>query len=83
MRFRFEVYALSEGKTGFGFRIYSEEKVIIEQPHIPAVSGNVPFQSAQHAASAAQLMMHKLEHKIFPPTITPLELDSLGISCSR
>ena len=45
--YRLEVTQI-EG-SGYGYKIYERERLIIVQPFIPVVSGKRPFQSVQDA----------------------------------
>jgi hypothetical protein len=74
--YRAESYALA---SGWGYRVYSSGKLIIDQPHIPALPGNKTFNSSEQAEQAAKLIVLKLQSGVFPPTITLKELDSLSI----
>jgi hypothetical protein len=74
---RTETVALPQG---WGYRIMQDTSAIIEQLNIPGVEGNNPFQSKQDAQSVADLVMSKLERKVFPPTVNISELDSLKIT---
>ena len=76
-----EVYELDS--LGFGFRILQGETPMIDQPHIPAVSGMNGFASAADAQKVAELMMYKINNGIMPPSITIEELDSLQIDYER
>ena len=53
--------------------------MIINQPHIPSIQGNKAFSSRFKAAIAAQFILDKINNNIFPPSISPEELDSLGV----
>ena len=68
----------SENET-FGYNILVNDKTIIHQPNIPAVSGNQGFQTREDAKKVGKLVIQKLRNKKFPPTITVDELDSLGV----
>ncbi|MFN6945832.1 MAG: DUF4907 domain-containing protein [Cytophagaceae bacterium] len=67
-------------ESGWGYNILLSGKNFIHQPHIPAVSGARPFQSADDAEKAAELVKYKIQNNIMPPSVTVMELDSLGIA---
>ena len=73
----FETYKVDS--LGWGYKIFQNGNMIINQPHIPSIQGNKGFTSQFKAATAAQFIITKLNKNIFPPSITPTELDSLGL----
>lgn len=66
--------------TGWGYKIFSSEKILINQENIPAVSGMISFKSENEAMVTANLAVEKIKMGLFPPTITIEELDSLNVS---
>ncbi|HEV7381060.1 MAG TPA: DUF4907 domain-containing protein [Dyadobacter sp.] len=66
--------------NGWGYRIMQDTSALIEQFNIPGVEGTNPFRNQQEAQSVADLVMNKLERKVFPPTVEIRELDSLKIT---
>jgi len=69
---------LVEGQ-GWGYKILNNEKLFINQPHIPSLPGNAGFETKEKALKTAEYIVYKLENGLFPPTISPEELDSLGV----
>lgn len=65
--------------SGFGYDIYRNGARYIHQPSIPAVEGNNGFDTEEKAKKAATFVAHKIELNIMPPSVTPEELDSLGV----
>ncbi len=61
----------------YGYDILSNNKVMIHQPNIPAVSGNVGFKDKKDAEKVAKFVIYKLNKNIMPPSVTPQEIDSL------
>ncbi|MDQ3190746.1 MAG: DUF4907 domain-containing protein [Bacteroidota bacterium] len=66
--------------TGWGYKIFNSEKILINQENIPAVSGIKSFKSEDEAMITANLAVKKIKNGFFPPTITISELDSLKIN---
>lgn len=75
------VYALPEG--GFGYRIYRNQRLFIDQPYIPALPGRKAFRSRRDAGKVANLVLEKLRKGIMPPAITREELGKLAIDISE
>jgi len=75
--FTFQIIDAS-GKT-FGYDIYKDEKLVIHQPHIPAIAGNEGFKTSDDAKKVARLAIAKMEKGQMPPTITLEELNDLKI----
>lgn len=63
----------------WGYQIFNNEQLYINQPHIPAVPGNNGFKNAEQAETIGQFMIYKLEQGIVPPSVSIHELDSLGV----
>lgn len=67
----------SEG--GWGYDILKNGKLLIHQPHIPAVQGVKAFATEKEAKKVAAVMVKKIKKNIMPPTVEIKELDSLKI----
>ena len=52
--------------NGFGYQIFSGEKLLVQQEFIPAVRGNQPFQSAKDAKKVAKLVIDKIRNRSSP-----------------
>ena len=57
--YRLEVTQI-EG-SGYGYKIYERERLIIVQPFIPVVSGKRPFQSVQDAQCIGNLVLERIK----------------------
>ena len=64
---------------GWGYQILNYGVVFINQPHIPSVQGNKGFKTKMKAIITGEYIIYKLENNMFPPTISPQELDSLDV----
>ena len=67
------------GSRGWGYDIMIDGKIFIHQPNIPAIMGNNGFSSEEKAITAGEFIISKIKNNIFPPSVTPEELDSLGV----
>ena len=68
-----------EENNGWGYQIFEEDKMVINQSHIPAVQGIQGFSSQKNAEITAEYILKKIEEGNFPPTISVQTLDSLGV----
>ncbi len=69
----------STGK-GWGYRIFTgDTTLLIQQDVIPGMPGENGFDSEAKAATTAGYVIAKMRKGIFPPTVSPRELDSLGV----
>ena len=73
---RTEVFQID---TGWGYRIYKNNRVFIEQNQIPAVAGFYLFTSAEKAQIAADFVADKMTKQQGLPSVTIEELDSIGV----
>ncbi|MEO9796278.1 MAG: DUF4907 domain-containing protein [Crocinitomicaceae bacterium] len=64
---------------GWGYEIYNNDKLYINQPHIPAIQGVKGFSSSEKAAITAEFAIYKIQNGILPPTLSKQELDSLNV----
>jgi hypothetical protein len=68
--------------SGWGYRIVLKDKVIVEQPFIPRLSGKKEFPSRKSASETGELMLERLKNHQQPVfSVDDLEkvgLDSLG-----
>lgn len=63
--------------NGWGYRIYLRYKLRINQPNIPALSGNIPFKNEADARAVARLMSSKIAQGQMPPTLSIEEIQNL------
>lgn len=64
---------------GWGYDIFIDKNQYVHQPHIPAISGNRGFTREENAKKTGDFVAYKIRNNIMPPSITPHELDSLGV----
>jgi Domain of unknown function (DUF4907) len=63
----------------WGYDILVDGKLYIHQPSIPSVPGNEGFKTEEDAKKTGEFIEYKIQHHIMPPSVTPEELDSLGV----
>ena len=68
-----------ETSVGWGYDIFVDGKKYIHQEQIPSVPGTKGFKSEEKARKAAEFIIYKIRNNIMPPSVTPEELDSLGV----
>ena len=69
---------ITQQETGFGYQIVKKNKVLINQPFIPAIQGNKTFKTEEDAQKTANLVVSKID-KYSLPKISVHELDSMKI----
>ncbi len=75
----FTAEAYKNGALGWGYTIAVDGKKTINQPSIPGLQGNNGFKTKEQALKTANFVIYKIQHNSFPPSVTPKELDSLGV----
>lgn len=71
---QYETYPLPEG---WGYRLYMRYKLLVNQPNIPAISGNILFKKEADAKRIAKLAASKVANGQIPPTLTVDEVQKL------
>jgi len=69
-----------ESSLGWGYEIWKEGVMVINQTHIPAIQGLRAFESQIQAEKAAEIIKIKLDQGVFPPSISIGELQSIGVN---
>lgn len=64
---------------GYGYEIFMNGNKIIYQPTIPGLPGNIGFATAEKAQKIGELVAYKIRNGQLPPSVSPEELDSLGV----
>lgn len=67
-------------EEGWGYHIFMDDKMYIEQKYIPVISGKLPFKTKGDAENVARLMKKKIIENIIPPSISLKEIDSLELN---
>ena len=62
----------------FGYLI-DKDGMKIRQTTIPSLPGNKGFRTKDDALKVARLVVYKIDNKMIPPSVTTVELDSLGV----
>ncbi|HSF89410.1 MAG TPA: DUF4907 domain-containing protein [Saprospiraceae bacterium] len=63
----------------FGYTVFIDGQMYIEQKSIPAVQGNAGFKTEEEATIMAQLVIEKIRQGEMPPTISIEELNKHNI----
>ena len=69
-------YEIYPQPKGWGYRIYLRYKLLINQPNIPAISGNLPFSNEADAKKIALLASAKIAQGQMPPTLSIEEIQN-------
>jgi hypothetical protein len=75
----YHVVPFSSSFGGYGYKILSNEDVIISQESIPCISGLKGFQTEEDAIKVGMFVKTKLDSSIMPPSITVEDLKSLEV----
>lgn len=65
-------------ENGYGYQIFSGDKLLVQQEFIPAVKGYQTFQSEKDAKKVANLVIEKIQERT-SPQISVDELKELGV----
>ncbi|MCC6700277.1 MAG: DUF4907 domain-containing protein [Fluviicola sp.] len=68
-----------DAAAGWGYDIFDGDKLVVHQPHIPAIQGNYGFENADEALLVATKVIEKIDAGIMPPSLTKEELLQLGV----
>jgi len=66
-------------EDGWGYSISVDGKVVINQPMIPGVEGNRPFETKRDALKVGRIVKKKILNDV-EPSVTIEELHKAGIS---
>jgi hypothetical protein len=76
VEYRLETIELEDG---WGYNIYANQQMVINQIRIPGITAVVSFLNREQAEKAGKLVIQKIRNGIYPPNISKSELDSLGV----
>lgn len=71
-----EIFAI---KGGYGYRIWSQEKLLVQQETIPGIAGNIPFTTPKDAQLVAYLVKRKLTERK-NPRVQRTDLEKMAIN---
>lgn len=71
-------YSAYHTQNGWGYRIFQNDQLFIDQPFIPVVAGNQPFKTEADAKKTARVICEKLKDGQLP-TITLHDLQEMQI----
>ena len=69
-----------KNENGWGYDIYMNGKMLIHQPHIPALPGIRGFSKESSAFKLANLAAEKIKNNINPPSLTQEEVEKVLIN---
>ena len=75
----YSYHVLEYSPANWGYQLFQSGNLLIEQKHIPAIQGIRGFSSKQKAETTANYVLQKIKNGEFPPTLSPEELESLGV----
>ncbi len=71
---QFQYFIIKANDNTYGYRIYVDGNLYIEQTTIPATSGNSGFADTIAAGKCAKLVIKKIQQGEMPPTLTTADL---------
>lgn len=74
---QYEIVVTANPNGGYGYDIYINNELYINQPFMPGIATNKGFASYNEARIVARFIINKIIKKQIPPTISLHELDSL------
>ena len=68
-----------QDSLGWGYEVLINDTVFIHQDIIPGIPGKKGFKTEEQAKAVGKLVIQKMKNSRNFPSVTPNELDSLGI----
>lgn len=78
-----ESLVITQNDKGWIYEIYVDEKLLIKQETIPAISGECYFENKGDAEKIGYLVLDKLKNGVVPPTVSFQEIMSSNIIISN
>ena len=75
---QFQYFIIKADSTGYGYSIYADGNLFIQQTTIPALSGNKGFSDKADAEECVLLVIQKLKQGEMPPTISASDLKKIN-----
>ena len=75
----YTIEVTENAEFGWGYQLFKDGKLMIDQKHIPAIQGEQGFTSKENAEITGNYILRKIKNGEFPPTVSVQELDSLGV----
>lgn len=75
---QFQYFIIKADSATYGYSIYADGHLYIQQNSIPAMAGNKGFADTTTAAKCAQLVIQKIKQGEMPPSVTVGELKKLN-----
>ena len=73
-------FVIQVPENKFGYTIFIDGQMYIEQKSIPAINGNAGFNTKEEAEKIAKLVIEKIKQGDIPPTISIEELKANGVT---
>lgn len=70
---------IGASENTYGYDILIDGRILIHQPHIPAVPGNEGFASQADARKVADFVVRQIRDGVFPPTVSLGDLATLSV----
>ena len=75
-----QYFIIKAEKETYGYTIFLDGHLVIEQKTIPGLSGSLGFKNIPDTHKIAELVIKKMKEGEMPPTISEHELIELKIS---
>ncbi len=75
---KLQYFVIKADSLTYGYSVYANGLLYIEQKTIPAVGGTKGFADTTAAAKTAQLVIQKIKQGEMPPTITITDLKKIN-----